>query len=176
MGTFGLGSTGGNYFNSLQTGDVDSGIGGTNKKHRWYYTLDYDEATNGFKNFNMDDFKLFLSALIADGQTFIIRTEQMRINNIQNKILFSFNFWKNKILPSEIISTTSNNAIPGTLEIWDQTAFNDLSTLWEDFMQNKNLYLLYRFVKSSDFIDFLNLFTYLNSQISNLGDPDNLNL
>ena len=173
MGTFGLASNGGNYFPSIQAGDRDFGILGP--EHKWYYTLEYDEATNGFINFNTDDFKLFLSALLGDAQTFVIRTEYMRTQEIQNKVLFCFNIWKNKLVPSEVISGFGG-ALPGaSLEAWDPSIFNSISAIWEDFMHNKALYLLHRFGSSSDFIDFLNTITYLNGDISNLGDPNNLN-
>ena len=56
---------------------------------------------------------IFISALILDPQTMIVRTEQMT-NNIlsENKILFAFNFWEKKLEPSDIIGSTGHYPKP----------------------------------------------------------------
>ncbi len=150
--------------------------------NRRAFFLEYDESTGGFKNFNEDDFMIFIGALILDRQTMIVRTEQMTNEYLsKNKILFTFNFWQERISPRDIVGSSSHGPKPiGPNEVFTSAdgilgipsgAYEDLLTKWALFMKSKQINLLYRFSKFSDWRLFWEQVSYLNQDIANLGDP-----
>jgi len=152
------------------------------KDHTKPFILEYDDATGGFKNFDMEDFRIFIGALLLDRQTMVVRTEQMTNDPLsKNKVLFTFNFWQNRLKAGEIVGGTGHTVRPvGPDEILafadglfgiPTTASEDLLNKWELFMKEKQINLLYRFVKYNDWELFLDEVYCLNVDLASLGTP-----
>jgi len=172
------------YYSNPQTDPelIDSGFGGSAPNRR-YFELSYNPETNDFENFDLNDYKKFLGALLVDKQTFIIRPEWMwdtpeHLDQYRNKILFAFNFWTPKLKAQDIIGCRSIYVGPTTenkllLEV-DDEAYDVLSALWEYFILNTNLYLLPH-ISEDQFIDNLDSISFLNSRTSSIGQFGNPN-
>ena len=105
--------------------------------NRWFYEID---PSDNFENFDIDDFQLFLGALFADGQTFIIRTESM-LNN-PSEILFAFNYLSGSLLPNKVIIPNNPNpkliypTEPGSsLYTSDFDQYMGLYNEWDDIIE-----------------------------------------
>ncbi|MHA1251912.1 MAG: hypothetical protein ACTSRP_18130 [Candidatus Helarchaeota archaeon] len=168
-----------NYYPSKNLENVDRGFGISNRENSRYFEISYDDATGNVRSFDLDDFKLFLGALLADAQTFIIRTAADHEGNSTmgaNEVLFAFNFFCNRLEPSNIVGnrrfrapTTSN----GVMTAADRAFYNNLAYLWESFMINNKISIIHRYKEDSEFFENIKDVGYLDSESSDINRLSN---
>lgn len=164
---------------------IDYGFGGA-RPNRNYFELQYNPDTNDFVDFELNDFKKFLGALLVDKQTFIIRTEGMwdtsqHLEQYRGQVLFAFNFWTPRLRPEDIVGCRNPYVGPTTVNMpllivsgeYDG-AYEELSRIWESFILQADLYLLphtseINFINSLDSVSFLNS---ISSSIGQFGNPN----
>ncbi len=108
----------------------------------WYYELDASD----FDNFDILQFQIFLGALFADGQTFIIRSFDESGNFAdRNDIVFGFNAFQREIFPENIVAPLGNTykfvfPVNSGTELFtsDEAYYNELQARWQVILSKLN--------------------------------------
>ncbi|KKN01977.1 hypothetical protein LCGC14_1122320, partial [marine sediment metagenome] len=120
-------------------GITDPGI----PNNKWYYEFD---ASDDFDHIDIKEFQVFLGALFADGQSFIIRAQDTSGNFMnRNEIIFAFNAYQD-LLPENFVGpkliTSTKYAYPSFqnehLIAQNNVYYNQLTVQWRAILAQLN--------------------------------------